>query len=51
MPTERHGAAHRITATRKQDQSAHHQVTRAPVGDDRIIPAKWSGQADRKSVV
>jgi len=44
MPTERHGAAHRITATRTQDQSSHHQVTRAPVGD-RVIPASWSGNA------
>ena len=44
MPTERHGAAHRITATRKQDQSQHHQVTRAP-GGDRVIPARWSGSA------
>ena len=29
---ERHGAAHRITATRKQDQSGHYQKTRAPTG-------------------
>jgi hypothetical protein len=44
MPKERHGAAHRITATRKQDQSGHHQVTRAPA-DGRVIPAVWSGSA------
>ena len=29
-PTERHGAAHRILTTKKQDQSQHHQITNAP---------------------
>ena len=43
---ERHGAAHRIIATKTQDQSVHHQPTRAPVN-----PAVWSGQdwVDRTS--
>ena len=30
MPAERHGAAHRITATKSQDQSGHYQKTNAP---------------------
>lgn len=37
---ERHGAAHRITASKTQDPTTHHQVTRA---SDRVIPATWSG--------
>jgi hypothetical protein len=42
MPKERHGAAHRIKASRKQDDSAHRQLTRAPQGQDRALPWQWN---------
>jgi hypothetical protein len=50
MPQERQGAAHRITATRTQDPTSHHQVTRAPTGPP-ANRAVWSGQdwVDRTS--
>lgn len=50
MAQERHGAAHRITATKTQDPTSHHQVTRAP-GGAPANPAVWSGQdwVDRTS--
>jgi hypothetical protein len=47
---ERHGASHRITASHKQDQSQHHQITRAPGGlgapmaPPRVIPWQWTGE-------
>jgi len=42
MPTERHGAAHRIKATKVQDQSGHHQKTQT--SDSDWVPTKidWS---------
>jgi hypothetical protein len=38
---ERNGAAHRIVTTKKQDQSAHHQVTNAP--NSREMVAAYQG--------
>ena len=32
MAQEHNGAAHRITSSRTQDQSTHHQITQAPGG-------------------